>query len=156
MSVRGSGNPWLSIRGPRALWSLVRGPGVPSLSVTATKYRKAICCHNFCHWWYFNWGRPGPPGFPPWLRLCPTDTPFPSLSTLTILLDKHQMKSFESINILIKVKLFCWKKFFSKKFLFEKRLSFERKKNFLGRKTFFCRKKCFWKKNFFWEKNLKF
>ena len=31
--------------------------------------------------------------------------PFPALSILTILLDKHLMKSFESINILIKVKL---------------------------------------------------
>ena len=30
------------------------------------------CC-NFYHWWYFNWGGPGPLG-PPWLRLCLEDT----------------------------------------------------------------------------------
>ena len=86
---------------------------------------------------------------------------FSSLSILTILLDKQLMKSFVNINILIKVKLFCWKKFVLKKFLFEKRLSFERKKNFLRRKTFFCRKKWFlekklvvMEKNFFLKEKL--
>ena len=32
-------------------------------------------------------------------RLFPIATPFSALSILTILLDKHQMKSFENINI---------------------------------------------------------
>ena len=36
--------------------------------------------------------------------------PLPALSILTIFLDKCQMKSFEHINILNKVKLFCLKK----------------------------------------------
>ena len=82
----------------------------------------------------------------------PIATPFPALSILTILLDKHQIKTFENINILIKVKLFVGKSFFSKKLLFEKRLSFGRKKMFLGRKTFFYRKKGFLEKNFFSKK----
>ena len=34
------------------------------------------------------------------------------LFILTIPLDKYQIKSFENINILIKVKLFCLKNFF--------------------------------------------
>ena len=51
-----------------------------------------------------------------------------SLSLLTILLDKCQMKSFENINISIKVKLFCVKNvFFWKKLLFERKYVFERK-----------------------------
>ena len=48
------------------------------------------------------------------------------LSILTIFLDKQLMKSFENINIIIKVKLFSWKKFmFQKSFYLKKRLSFE-------------------------------
>ena len=43
-------------------------------------------------------------------RLFRIATPFPALSILTIFLDKHQMKSFENINILIKVKLLKKKK----------------------------------------------
>ena len=81
-------------------------------------------------------------------RLFPIATPFPTLSILTILLDKQLMKSFENINILIKVKLFCWKKF-----LFED--SFERRKIFWEEKRFFV-EKVFWKKTFFfvffWKK----
>ena len=39
-------------------------------------------------------------------QLFPIAAPFPALSILTIPLDKCQMKSFENINILIKVELF--------------------------------------------------
>ena len=39
-------------------------------------------------------------------------TLFPALSNVTIFYDKCQMKSFQNINILIKVKLFCLKKRF--------------------------------------------
>ena len=73
-------------------------------------------------------------------RLFPIATPFPALFILTILFDKHQIKSFKHINILIKVKLFCWKKNFFLKLLFEKRPSFGRK-NFFGKKIVFLQKK---------------
>ena len=45
--------------------------------------------------------------FPPiTARLFSIAAPFPALYILTIFLDNYQMKSFEDINILIKVKLF--------------------------------------------------
>ena len=53
---------------------------------------------------------------------------FSKLSILTILLDKCQMKSFENINILIKVKLFClknvffWKAFIWKKYILKNKI----------------------------------
>ena len=31
---------------------------------TATKHSASLCCRNFYHWWYFNWGGSGPPGPP--------------------------------------------------------------------------------------------
>ena len=65
-------------------------------------------------------------------RLFPVAIPFPALSILTILLDKQLMKSFENNNILIKVKLFCWKKFFFQK-------------------SFYLKKDCHLKEKFFWE-----
>ena len=50
-------------------------------------------------------------------RLFPIAAPFPALFILMIPLDKCQMKSFENINISIKVKFFVWKTFFfDKKF----------------------------------------
>ena len=58
-------------------------------------------------------------------RIFPIAIPFPALSILTILLDKQLMKSFENINILIKVL----------EKVFEKRLSCERK--FFGKKNRF-------------------
>ena len=42
----------------------------------------------------------------------PIGTPFYALFILTIFLDKCHMKSVENINILMNVKLFCWKKIF--------------------------------------------
>ena len=81
-------------------------------------------------------------------RIFPIAIPFPALSILTILLDKQLMKSFENINILIKVKLLI--KVLEK--VFEKRLSCERKKIFWEEKHFFVEKNAFWKKNFFLEK----
>ena len=80
--------------------------------------------------------------------LFPIAIPFPALSILTILLDKQLIKSFKNINILIKVKLFCWKKFFFQKSFYLKK-DCRLKKNFLGRKTSSCRKKCFLEKNLF-------
>ena len=59
------------------------------------------------------------------------------------------MKSFENINILIKVKLLI--KVLEK--VFEKRLSCERKKIFWEEKRFFAEKNVL-KKNFFLEKKL--
>ena len=60
------------------------------------------------------------------------------------------MKSFENINILIKVKLFCKKKFFFQK----------RKKTFLEKtlkkKNFFRKKLVLVKKNFFLKKKTRF
>ena len=71
-------------------------------------------------------------------------TPFPALSILTILLDKHQVKSFENINILIKVQLFVGKSFFFSK------------KDFIWKKTVIWKKEIiFLEKNFF-EKKLFF
>ena len=89
-------------------------------------------------------------------RLFPIATPFPALSILTILLDKHQMKSFENINILIKVKLFCWKKFFfQKSFYLKKDCHLQDKKIFWKEKRFFVEKKnlMFFGKLFFFGKN---
>ena len=64
-------------------------------------------------------------------RLFPIVTPFPALSILTILLDKQLMKSFKNINVLIKVKLFCWKKFmFQKSFYLKKDCHLKEKKFF--------------------------
>ena len=91
---------------------------------------------------------------------------FSALSILTILRDKQLMKSFENINILIKVKLFCWKKFFfQKSFYLKKDCHLKEKKFYLGRrtflksflkkKTFFWKKTCFCEKNFFLKKFLK-
>ena len=45
-------------------------------------------------------------------RLFSIVAPFPVLSILMILLDKCKVKSFQNINILIKVKLLCLKNFF--------------------------------------------
>ena len=45
-------------------------------------------------------------------RFFPITAAFPALFILTISLDKRQVKSFENINILIEVKLFCLKKLF--------------------------------------------
>ena len=66
--------------------------------------------------------------------------PFPACPMLTIPLDKRQMKSFENINILIEVKLFCLKNFcFSKKIFLGKRL-FLKKFFIFGKKLFYlCR-----------------
>ena len=70
-------------------------------------------------------------------RPFPIVTPFPALSILTILLDKQLMKSFENINILIKVKLFCWKKLmFQKSFYLKKDCHLKEKKRFLKEKRF--------------------
>ena len=71
-------------------------------------------------------------------RLFPIAIPFPALSILTILLDKQLMKSFENINILIKVKVFCWKKFFffQKSFYLKKDCHLQ-KKIFFGKKNVF-------------------
>ena len=82
-------------------------------------------------------------------RLFSTYTRFSALSILTIFLDKCQMKSFEDINILIKVKVFCLKTFFWKKLLFEKMFwKIRIKKLLFETKKLFC-----WKSNFVWEKN---
>ena len=62
-------------------------------------------------------------------RLFPIATPFPAFSILAIPLDKCQIKSFENINILIEVKLFCLKNaFFEKDFHLKEKIVFERKK----------------------------
>ena len=88
-------------------------------------------------------------------RLFPIATPFPTLSILTILLDKQLMKSFKNINILIKVKLLCWKKFmFQKSFCLKKDCHLKEKKFYWEERSFFVEKNVFWKKNFFLEKNL--
>ena len=87
-------------------------------------------------------------------RLFPIATPFPVRSILTILLDKQLLKSFENINILIKVKLFCWEKnFFQKSFHLEKDCHLKETK-FFGEKRFFVEKKCFLEKKLFFGKNL--
>ena len=80
--------------------------------------------------------------------LFPLATPFPALSILMILLDKHQMKSFKSINILIKVKLFCWKVFFQKCFHLKKDCHLKEKKIVWEEKRFFVVKMLFGKKTF--------
>ena len=101
-------------------------------------------------------------------RIFPTAIPFPALSILTILFDKQLMKSFENINILIKVKLLikvlekvfekrlsCERKkiFWEEKRFFVEKNAFLEKKLFFGKKTCFCEKKSFsWKKTFFWKK----
>ena len=80
-------------------------------------------------------------------RLFLIATSFPALSILTILLDKQLMKSFENINILIKVKLFCWEKnFFQKSFNMEKDCHLK-EKNFFE-KNVFLKKLYYLKKNF--------
>ena len=102
-------------------------------------------------------------------RLFPIAVHFSALSILTILRDKQLMKSFENINILIKVKLFCWKKFFfqksfylkkdchlkEKNFIWVEERFFVEKKKFFEKKTFFWKKTCFCEKNFFLKKFLK-
>ena len=70
------------------------------------------------------------------VRLFPIAIPFPVLSILTILLDKQLMKSFENINILIKVKLVCWKKFFFQKSFYLKKDCHLKEKNFFGKNLF--------------------
>ena len=86
--------------------------------------------------------------------LFPIATSFPALSILTILLDKHQIKSFENINILIKVKLFCWKKLvFQNSFYLKKDCHLEEKKFFWEEKVFFVEKKGFSEKKTFFRKN---
>ena len=106
--------------------------------------------------------------FPPiTTRLFSISAPFPAISILTIFLDKCQMKSFEDIKILIKVKLFCLKNlvfgksFYLKKKVFENKNNvFETKnclffeKTYLKQKNFFLKKKSFvWKELFLEEKN---
>ena len=86
------------------------------------------------------------------------------LSILTILLDKQLMKSFENINILIKVKLLIkvLESFYLKKdcHLKEKNAFFE-KKLFFGiklvvvKKNLFLEQKTFFEKKFFLKKFLK-
>ena len=44
---------------------LVRGPWALSSAVTATKHRLGYVIIILYHWWYFNWGGPGPLGPPP-------------------------------------------------------------------------------------------
>ena len=43
---------------------LVRGPWALSSSVTATKHRLGYVIIILYHWWYFNWGGPGPLALP--------------------------------------------------------------------------------------------
>ena len=93
--------------------------------------------------WFVVWAPPQSK-----ILATPVAIPFPALSILTILLDKDLMKSFENINILIEVKLFCWKKFFFKKVFIWKKTVIWKKKIFLERKTFFCRKKLVFVKKF--------
>ena len=95
-------------------------------------------------------------------RLFSIAAPLPALSILTIFQDKCQMKRFEDINILIKVKLFCLKTLFfleksfclKKKFLKRKlkKLLF-RKKSYLKQKNFLFHISFFWKKKIVLEKN---
>ena len=89
-------------------------------------------------------------------RLFPIAIPFPALSVLTILLDKQLMKSFENINILIKVKLFVGKSFFFQKSFYLKKECHLKEKKFFGKKNFFSEKKLVFvkKKNFIEAKTL--
>ena len=73
-------------------------------------------------------------------RLFSLAAPFPALM---ILLDKCQMKSFENINILIEVNLFCLKTFFLEKAFIQK-ISLKKKLKKLKKK-----KLLFEPKNFF-------
>ena len=52
-------------------------------------------------------------------------------------------------NILIKVKLFCWKLFFQKSFYLKQDCHVKEKKFFGKKNVFLCRKKCFLAKLFF-------
>ena len=80
-------------------------------------------------------------------RLFSIAAPLRALSILTNFFDKCQMKSIEDINVLIKVKLFCWKNLlFWKKFLFERKF---KKSCFFEKKTVL-----FESKEFFLEKNI--
>ena len=77
-------------------------------------------------------------------------------------LDKCQMKSFENINILIKVKLFCLKNvlFLEKKLLFEKKKGFMKKilkivffwkkENWYLKQKIVCEKKLY----YFWHQKV--
>ena len=104
--------------------------------------------------------------FPPvTARLFSVAAPFLAFSILTILLDKCQMKSFENINTLIEIKLFCLKNvflFFGKSFM--KKNCYLKQKNFPWKKTFLKEKnfrknaylKKYLKKSFFFEKQFFF
>ena len=78
-------------------------------------------------------------------KWCSLIDSFPVLSILSILLDKGQIKSFEDINILIKIELFCLKTVFC----FWKKLLFEEKK--VRKNCCMKQKKFFGKKTFFWK-----
>ena len=86
-------------------------------------------------------------------RLFSRAAPFSAFSIPTILLDKCQMKSFESISILIKVKTFLVEKpYFWKSFYLKKNMFLEIKKGFEKKKiktTVFLKKKLLFEIIFF-------
>ena len=73
--------------------------------------------------------------------------PFLALSILMIFLDKCQMKSFENINLLIKLyTTFCLKNFFFEKSFYLKEKYIFKNKNFLNCFCFYSKKKYLIKK----------